>query len=402
MTRFLPQIRLRHNIVLMNLNTFFGALRFFYPVSILYFQQVTGNFTTAMGVFSFACVTQVIFEIPLGILSDRLGRKGTLILGCISELAAVCSYALALSPPFLDGWIWLYLGGALFGFSEACFSGNNTALIYETLGTFKKTDMTAKILGRNNSMMQIGLATSGAAAAFFLYIGYDFQDLIIFSIPPFILCVFTAFLIQEPPVHFIKEENTWTHTKLSLHLLLKNKKLKLLAIAEIIKTGMDGAAHSFMPKFISLVWPTWAVPLYRLGQNMTGAISFWQAGHITNKFGAEKTLFGGSIISFFCDAIAFIGSSVISPFLLFATQVNYATSMTASETLKQHNFSDAQRSTMGSLISFLGGAFSALFYLGAGILADVFSPQITLLIILCCSLPTLFIYHRLYSHHKTG
>lgn len=401
MTHLLPRLRLRHNIPLMNLNTFFGALRFFYPVSILYFQQVTGNYTTAMGVISCAYLTQVLFEIPLGIVSDRLGRKGTLIVGCIAELVAVCSYALALSPPFLDGWMWLYLGGALFGFAEACFSGNNTALLYETLGTYKKTDMAAKILGRNNSMTQAGLASSGAIAAFLLYIGYDFQDLIIFSIFSAILCMFTAFLVQEPPVHFMKEENTWAHTKLSLHLLIKNKKLRLLALAEIIIGGSDNSTNFLMPKFISLIWPTWAVPLYRLGQHIIGTISFWQAGHITQKFGAEKTLFGGSIISFFCAAIAFIGSSVLSPFLLFVTQINYATSTTASETLKQHNFSDAQRSTMGSLISFLGGIFSALFYLGAGILADVFSPQIALLIILCCSLPTLFIYHRLYSHHKT-
>lgn len=401
MIKCLPTLRLRHNIALMNLNTFFGALRFFYPVSILYFQQITGSFTAAMGVISCAYMTQILFEIPLGIVSDRLGRKGTLLIGCIAELIAICFYAIALTPSALDGWVWLYLGGALFGFAEACFSGNNTALIYDTLGAFKKINMMPKILGRHNSMTQAGLAVSGAIGAFLLYIGYDFHDLIVFSIPPILLCVVTAFLTKEPPVHFMKEENTWTHTKLSFKLLLTNKKLRLLTLAEVIISGKENSMNFFMPKFISLVWPTWAVPLYRFGQHIIGTISFWKAGHITNKFGAEKTLFGGSIISFFCAAIAFIGSSVISPFLLFATQVNYATSMTASETLKQHNFSDAQRSTMGSIISFLGGIFSALFYLGAGILADIFSPQTSLLIILFCGLPTLFIYHRLYSHHKT-
>lgn len=401
MNRFPYKMRLRHNIELMNINNLFSMLRFFYPVSILYFQQVTGSFTMAMGVFSFASLMQVLFEIPLGILSDRLGRRGILILGCLAEFIAVCSYALAMFPPVFDGWVWLFLGGALFGFAEACFSGNNYALLYETLAYYKKTSLISKILGRNNSMTQIGLASSGAIAAFLLYIGYDFADLILFSILPFGLALLTAFLTTEPPKHFIKEENTWAHLKASFHLCLKSKPLRILAMAEVINTATGMASHSFMPKFISLVWPTWAVPLYRLGQNATGAISFWQAGSITQKFGAEKTLFGGSIISVCVAALAFLWSSIMSPFFLFITQITYATGITASETLKQNHFSDAQRSTMGSLISFAGGIFSAAFYLFAGLLADLFSPQISLMIILLCGLPTLFLYHSLYSHHKT-
>ena len=401
MTRFLPRLRLRHNIPLMNIHAFLSMSVFFYPISILYFQQVTGGLTAAMGVFSCGTLIQVIFEIPLGIISDRWGRRILVVLGCIAEFCAVTSYALATTPPAFSGWVWLYLGGTFFGFAAACFSGNNNALLYETADYYNKKNIISKILGRKSSMEQAALALTGIVAATLLWFGFDFHDLVLLTLCPYALNIVVSFFVQEPPTHTIEEQNTWDHTKEAMRLLIINKKLRLLFLSESISTSTSWSAHYLMPKFISLVWPTWAVPLYRLGQNLTGAVSFWKASDIINRFGPEKVLLGGNLLSLFASSIAYILSSVISPFFLFINQIFFATGTTSSETLQQQNFSTAQRSTMASLISFSNGIFMALLYPIAGLLADIFSLQTALFIILICSLPTLFIYHRLYSHHKT-
>lgn len=402
MPAFLKNRRLRHNILWMNLNNLFGAMRFFSPVSIIYFAQMTGNYTTAMGVYSVASLSQILFEVPLGIISDRWGRRALVVTGCIAELIALTLYVLAVHPPIGSAWMWLYIGATFFGFAEASFSGNNYALLYETLAHYKRKDLIAKVMGRNNSMGQIGLATSGITAALLLFAGASFETLLVLCFIPFGLSILTALLTIEPPRHYIQETNIWAHTKEAIRLINKDKKLRLLTYAEILKGGVNNTTYFFIPQLIALVWPAWLVPLYRMGQNGLGAISFWKAGNIINKWGAAKTLLfcdmASTVISFFAYAF----TTIMSPLLLILTQASYAVGMTAGDTLKQQNFTDEKRSTLASLISLAGSLTGAFVALLIGLVADTFSPPAALILILALGSPTIWIYSRLYSHHKTN
>ncbi|MDD2326273.1 MAG: hypothetical protein PHW63_09790 [Alphaproteobacteria bacterium] len=88
---------LRRNINLLIISELFAELRFYFPVAVLVFQSITGSYAAAMSVFALANIMHAFFEIPTGLLSDRWGRRGTLIAGAIGEfLSAVC-YAAAFS-----------------------------------------------------------------------------------------------------------------------------------------------------------------------------------------------------------------------------------------------------------------------------------------------------------------
>ena len=69
-----------------------------WPLSVLavvLFQKITGSYAFALGVFAISTVSQSIAEVPTGIISDKLGRKKTMIMSAVFELLASLFFALS-------------------------------------------------------------------------------------------------------------------------------------------------------------------------------------------------------------------------------------------------------------------------------------------------------------------
>jgi len=98
--------------------------------------------------------------------------------------------------------------------------------------------------------------------------------------------------------------------------------------------------------------------------------------------------------------VAYAICNVFSPFLLMLTQISYGLGVTAEQAAQQEIFSDAQRATMASLISFSTSIMFGVTALLLGALSDLFSPAIALFIILAAkSVVVLSLYHTLYAKH---
>src|SRR3989338_35509 len=107
------------NINLLLWHNFFLDFRLYGPIAIIYFAQVTGSYALGLAVFSIASIASTIFEIPTGVLSDRVGGKKTIILGSLASVLAISSYAAA------NSFIILALGAVFEGLASSFFSGNN-------------------------------------------------------------------------------------------------------------------------------------------------------------------------------------------------------------------------------------------------------------------------------------
>ena len=92
------------------------ALRFFglfvvLPVISIYALSLPGANSTLVGiVIGGYAITQMIFQVPFGIMSDKLGRKGTIILGLL--LFAIGSIICAISDNILALLLGRFLQGA--------------------------------------------------------------------------------------------------------------------------------------------------------------------------------------------------------------------------------------------------------------------------------------------------
>lgn len=358
-------------------------------MAVLYFESVTGSYAAGMSVFSIMALTTVVFEIPTGILSDRMGRKNTMILVALAELGGIACFA------FADDYLTLLTGGILYGIAQALFSGNAEALLYESLVHYRKKSRYADVLGRVSSMTQAALALASLGAAIMLGMGVTLRFLVLLSLVPVFFGFLTALLMHEPPHSKKTDGKVMTHFLEAAGNVWRNPQLRWLSFANSLHYGVGSAANNFMPGFIASVWPLWATSFLRFIQNTLGAVSFWFAGKTVQRFGALRVLCGGTLAMNGLHIIALLITNVFSPILISVSQVFYAVNTVSSSTLLQAHFSDVQRATMGSIISFGTRIVQAVFAVFIGFMADLTNPATALLIVMIIRLPAPFIFWRL-------
>ena len=138
-----------HNIKIFTWFNFFTDFKLYAPVAIIYFSHVSGSFALGMSVFSIAMISSALFEIPTGVFSDRIGRRKTMILGATAAVLSAIFYAIGLS-------FWILAVGAVFeGLSRSFYSGNNDALLHDTLAETHENHGYALCLATMSYIFQI-------------------------------------------------------------------------------------------------------------------------------------------------------------------------------------------------------------------------------------------------------
>jgi len=389
----IPRRKLKHNFTLLALIEFLTQARLYYPVAVLAYAEVAGSFTLAMSVFSVSFIAQTLLEIPFGLLSDKKGRRTVLIFGCATEFLAVFCYALSYSSDY--GLGLLYLGTTFYGACCAAYSGNNNAMLYETLVHYKKPNEIAHILGRINAMGQGALASVGALTTLLLWLGFSFQDLMIFTLLPVGLGLLLSVFTLDPPHTRAWQTKASSPLKEALRLMLQNPRLAWFSGASAFNLALSSASNSFTPGFVASLWPVWLTPFYRTGQHIIGVICFWLSGRVSRRFGERSVLLVGTLVSKMISLMAYLTSWFVSPLLLMLTQVFYAVTHNADNSLQQKLFSNEQRSTMGSIISLAGAVLGAGLALLLGALADAIGPAYALAILSLAALPVSLIYWKM-------
>ena len=96
------------------------------PVFFLYFSQtVSLNKAIELGAVYYLAV--VVFEVPSGYLSDRFGRRTTLMTAAVLATAAYSVYL------FADSFHWFALGQVFLAGAIAFQSGSDNSLLYDSL-----------------------------------------------------------------------------------------------------------------------------------------------------------------------------------------------------------------------------------------------------------------------------
>lgn len=112
---------LHKNFRLFNIYKFFNGLE---PLSVfvtIYFYQITGSFAVAVGVRAVETIACSLLEIPVGLISDSIGRKKTSITTGIFMTLTSLFWAIGGS---LNSVLALYIGGLFGGIANAFYSGS--------------------------------------------------------------------------------------------------------------------------------------------------------------------------------------------------------------------------------------------------------------------------------------
>jgi len=98
--------------------------------------------------------SNLLFEIPSGYLSDKFGRKKTLILCGIAYTIGSVIYA------FFSKFYLFVLAQIIFGIGGSLLSGTDTSLIYDSLTQVKKINLFKKIEGGSRFFIRIAASSA--------------------------------------------------------------------------------------------------------------------------------------------------------------------------------------------------------------------------------------------------
>lgn len=381
------------NIRLLSWFNFFYDFRLFGPFLIIYFEQVSGSYTLGGSLFAIIMISSAIWEIPAGIVSDSIPRVRVATYGAAATVLSVIAFAIA-----TNFWV-LAIGAVLEGLGRALFSGNNDALLRDSLAEHGRENEFHRFFSRTQAAYQIALTISAVIGG--LLAGWSMRWAVAISIIPQVLSLLVTLCMREPRLHHaIEPVHPLRHLQNAARLVMKDKKLRLLSFASAIGFGAGESGWQLQPSFVATLWPSWAVGVGRAMNHATSIFGFLFAGKAIDRFGATKVLFSGSAIAGAIGLIAYGKPTIASPALTTLEGATYGSTSTAKADLFQRWFTDAERATMGSLSQFVGSMFFGIFAVVGGYLADEFNPQIALLVCHCASLVSLPIYwwiHRMVS-----
>ncbi len=381
--------KIHKNIKLLAWFNFFTDFKLYAPVAIIYFTKISGSYALGMSIFSITMLSAAIFEMPTGIFSDLIGRKKTIILGALASVLYTIFYAIG------GNYNFLVIGAILEGLSRSFYSGNNNALLYDSLTETQQEAEYHTFLGKVSSMFQIGLAIAAIAGG--MIANWSFALVMWLSVIPQVLCLIVGINMADTMNHATKSANVFIHTKKALKQFARNKKLRLLSLASILSYALGESAYQFRSAFVNLLWPIWAVGIANALSNIGAAISFYFSGSLIKKFKEFKILIIGSVYNRIINILALCFPNILSPALMATSSLFYGVASTAKENLLQKEFNSNQRATMGSLNSLFGSMLFAIISFMLGLFADKLGPTKALLIIQIFMIVVIGIYWKLFK-----
>lgn len=383
---------LHPNIKTLTWFNFFTDFKLYAPIAVLYFSHVTGSFALGMSIFSIAMVSSALFEIPTGVFSDRIGRKKTVIYGAGAAVLYSVFYAVGQS-------YWILAVGAVFeGLSRAFYSGNNDALLHDTLAQTHEEHQYEEFLGRVSSMFQTALAVSAILGGFLAT--WSFALIMWLSVIPQVLCFVLAWHLKEITLNSTETGNIFQHLRKAYANFLSNKKLRLLSVASILGYAFGESAYQFQSAFYNTIWPVWAIGFAKTLSNLGAAVSFHFSGRLIKKYNPLKILIFDTLYSRTINTVSTAFPTVLSPLFMSTTSVFYGVTSVAKNSLLQREFTNEQRATMSSLNSFAGSIAFGVIAIVLGALADRISPSRAFIILQLFQLGNIFIYWTLFKHQK--
>jgi MFS family permease len=385
--------RVRNNIAALKLFTFLDAL---YPLSILavvWFYQVTGSYALAAMMFAISITSQGIFEIPSGIISDKLGRVLNIRISALLWFA--CYLITALAGIVANGTILLIIAAIVGGLAGALNSGTKEALIYETLADARKQSKFDIAFSRIMMFEQIGAMCGAGIAAGVMFFA-NLQTLTWVTAGVGSLFFASSFLLIEPKTAPKSTATGAKHFWTAAKEIWRDKKLRAIVGIKML----DGSgAYALEGAYFSTLIPAPLVPFARLFRQFTGAIGFYVAPFI-RRFGFLRILMLSSIGSMIFKAFGVGANNIATPFVNSATNLFYGLDMTAANALMQESFTDEQRATMKNIQSLLSSISEGALLLIFGAIADLWSLRMAIFATLAIDLVVATCYWRLLKKHK--
>lgn len=166
---------------------------FWLPVFTLYLLDAGLDYAQILTLLSVQSVSQVVCELPTGVVSDFFGRKTMLFLSALLKTLSIAIIYGAESFP------WFCIAYVLMGFSFGAESGSDIALIYDSL---KHNDQEWRFKSIEGRAYAFGLTGRGVGAlAGGLIATRSLGASLVWTLVSYALSIAVAATFREPPIH---------------------------------------------------------------------------------------------------------------------------------------------------------------------------------------------------------
>ncbi len=301
--------------------------------------------------------TQMICEVPFGVIADMYPRRNVLILATFVFIAGMFMW--------LGGNFTFYaLGFVLWGMKNALMSGTMEAFVYDELKIYDKTSEYEKINGRADSVFWAGITISTVIGGVVANTSFDITIWVTILVA--LLSAIPLVLIKPAQiVQSTKELKYFITLKNALVEIKTNKALLKLTVIFCLLFALYGAADEFWP----LVYKALELPPAIIGLLLAGGYSlFVLAGNTLSYFKNRQDLL--LIIGAILFVIAGITNSIWSIPVIFLGLYFIKVAQLKYDAAFQHAIGTGERATVSSLKSLLFEIVYMLFVLMFGALSN--------------------------------
>ena len=351
------------------------------PVISVYAMNLEGASTTLVGiVIGGYALTQMAFQVPFGVMSDKLGRKGTIVMGLI--LFALGSLICAISTDIYTLMFGRLLQGA----------GAIGAVVTAMISDLVKEEQ------RPKAMALMGMSIAGAFAVSMVAgptIGSAFGVETLFYITMVLALVSIYVLLKKVP-----NPPQITHTynkKANLGQILGNANIIKMNITNFLQKGLMTFAFMIIPMVLikNFQWEMSDLWQVYVPAMIFGVLAMGPAAVIAEKKGKFKEILIVGIL-FFALSYLIIGMSsssvvfvigVVIFFIGFNMHEPIMQSLAAKfAKVHQRGLVLGIFNSCGYLGTFLGGVIGGIFY------EDVSLSTIVIVIAIVCILWAILVY----------
>ncbi|MEJ6711853.1 MAG: MFS transporter [Flavobacteriales bacterium] len=317
------------------------------PVIVLFFQDNGLSLQEIMFLTASYSLSVALMEIPSGYAADQIGRKKTLVLGCVLAFLGFGLFSLSYS------FWWFLIAEVLLGIGNSFISGADSALLYDSLLEVEAEDQFLKYEGRSISIGNFSEAAAGVLGGFLAALSFRYpayiQVIVTFVTLPL------ALNLTEPKVQKNRIQSSWNSVLKTIQFSLFESKIVRTHIVYSSIIGVSTLTMAWLAqpllKELNISMENYGL-IWAFLNGIVGIFAFF-AHRLEQKTTELKSLFMVGLISVF--TYFFIGNH-IGYLSLFVLIIFYANRGFATPLLRNHinkHTESSRRATVLSIRSFI-------------------------------------------------
>ena len=358
------------NITTLHIVRFLSTLYFYHHVVSIYLQGRGLNFIEINSLWGIIVLVQATCEVPTGIIADKIGRKPSIQIALVFQLAGELIFLFGRSyPHFIMSCI---AGGIGFSF----LSGSFEAMMYDSLKEIGREGDMQKVAGFNGSLSLMATVI-GTLAGGVITAGLELRTIILVIIITSIfvgLSLVVSIFLKEPPAVADKTgKSAILLLKDSIKLLKEDKKLVRIVLLALFATPfINYLMNLFPPHFQNIGIPgAWFGPALGIA-SLLGFFLSKYAYRLEELIGVKWAVLSATVTPgvFYLLLFGFTNPATTVPFVIVSFGIMQMQKPLFLDYVNRRIRTEI-RATVLSLISGLTGIYVALMGLAVGALADI-------------------------------